>query len=305
MSSEFPMDQAHTLRRLAAQKRARSSPGPVPAKAVAKPIRTLCVTSGKGGVGKTNLVVNLALALTRLGRKVLVIDADLGLANVDVVLGLNPAYTIQDVLNGSKTLAEVLVRGPEGVWVLPAASGVTQLSNLNSDEKMALLEALDSLPVDIDIDMVIVDTAAGISDTVLYFNMAAQERLVVATGEPTSLTDAYALMKVLFSQHQERRFQLVVNNVESPLIAKEVYRKLSTAVDHFLTGLSLDYLGFIPTDPMVSKAVIKQKPFWEAFPSSEASKAVNALAKALLARPVDDPSRGNIKFFWRRLVEMQ
>ncbi|MDR1396153.1 MAG: MinD/ParA family protein [Desulfarculales bacterium] len=304
MSKEFPNDQAQTLRRLAAQKRARGSPAAVAAPQ-ARPVRTLCVTSGKGGVGKTNMVVNLALALTRLGRKVLIIDADLGLANVDVVLGLNPAYTIQDVLNGSKQIAEVLVRGPAGIWVLPAASGVAQLSNLAANEKMALLQALDGLPDDIDIDMVIVDTAAGISDTVLYFNMAAQERLVVATGEPTSLTDAYALMKVLFAQHQERKFYLVVNNVESPLVAKDVYRKLSTAVDHFLTGLSLDYLGYIPADPLVSKAVIRQTPFLEAFPSSEASKAVGILAKTLLTRPVEDPSRGNIKFFWRRLVEMK
>jgi flagellar biosynthesis protein FlhG len=304
MSKEFPNDQAQTLRHLAAQKRARSSPAAA-APPQARPVRTLCVTSGKGGVGKTNMVVNLALALTKLGRKVLIIDADLGLANVDVVLGLNPAYTIQDVLNGSKQIAEVLMRGPSGIWILPAASGVTQLSNLASNEKMALLQALDGLPDDIDIDMVIVDTAAGISDTVLYFNMAAQERLVVATGEPTSLTDAYALMKVLFSQHQERKFYLLVNNVESPLVAKDVYRKLSTAVDHFLTGLSLDYLGYIPADPLVAKAVIRQTPFLEAFPSSEASKAVAILAKTLLARPVEDPSRGNIKFFWRRLVEMK
>jgi flagellar biosynthesis protein FlhG len=304
MNNEFPNDQAQALRRLAAQKRARSSDqGSLVREA--RPVRTLCVTSGKGGVGKTNLVVNLALALTRLGRKVLIIDADLGLANVDVVLGLNPAYTIQDVLNGSKSIAEVMVRGPEGILILPAASGVTQLSNLSSNEKMALLQSLDGLPAEIDVDMVIVDTSAGISDTVLYFNMAAQERLVIATGEPTSLTDAYALMKVLFSQHQERKFYLVVNNVESPLVAKDVYRKLSTAVDHFLTGLSLDYLGYIPADPLVGKAVIRQKPFLEAFPSSEASKAVALLAKTLLARPVEDPSRGNIKFFWKRLVEMK
>ncbi len=303
MNKEYPKDQAQSLRRLAAQKRAKASgPFAAPAAEPALPMRTLCVTSGKGGVGKTNLVVNLALALTRLGRKVLIIDADLGLANVDVVLGLNPAYTIQDVLSGKKALAEVLVQGPEGIRILPAASGVTQLSNLSSGEKIILLEALEALPKDI--DMVIVDTAAGISDTVLYFNIAAQERLVVATGEPTSLTDAYALMKVLFSQHQERKFQLVVNNVPGPIEAKEVYRKLSTAVDHFLGGLSLDYLGFIPTDPLVSKSVIMQKPLLEAYPGANASKAVAALAKTILSRPVDDPSRGNIKFFWRRLVEL-
>lgn len=303
MSKEFPKDQAQSLRRLAAQKRAKAGATPVKQpEGRPKAMRTLCVTSGKGGVGKTNLVVNLALALTRIGRKVLIIDADLGLANVDVVLGLNPSYTIQDVLSGNKSLKEVLVEGPEGIKILPAASGVAQLSSLTSAEKIVFLEALDTLPQDI--DMVIVDTAAGINDTVLYFNIAAQERLVVATGEPTSLTDAYALMKVLFSQHQERKFQLVVNNVPGPLEAKEVYRKLSTAVDHFLGGLSLDYLGFVPADPLVSKAVIMQKPFFASYPGSNASKAVMALAKTILSRPVEDPSRGNIKFFWRRLVEL-
>jgi flagellar biosynthesis protein FlhG len=302
MNKEFPMDQASSLRRLAAQKRARAS-SPKPAEQPpAKPMRTLCVTSGKGGVGKTNLVVNLALAFTRMGRKTLILDADLGLANVDVVLGLNPAYTVQDVFSGRKTIGEVLVTGPGGVRILPAASGVTQLSNLSSAEKMLLLQALDGLPDDI--DMLIVDTSAGISDTVLYFNIAAQERLVVATGEPTSLTDAYALMKVLYSQHQERKFQLVVNNVPGPLEAKEVYRKLSTAVDHFLGGLSLDYLGFIPTDALVSKAVIMQKPFLESYPGCSASLALNALAKTILSRPIEDPSRGNIKFFWKRLIEL-
>ena len=287
------MDQAQSLRRLAAQRRLRQTPAP--------PLRTLAVTSGKGGVGKTNIVVNLALAMAKLGRKVLVIDADLGLANVDVVLGLNPAYTIGDVIQGDKTIEEVLVEGPGGIQILPAASGVAELSNLSSDEKLLILQEFDTFNTLADV--VIIDTAAGISDTVLYFNMAAQDRLVVATGEPTSLTDAYALIKVLYTQHQERRFKLVVNNVKDEAEAKSVFRKLSMAADHFLGGLSIDYLGFIPSDPAVSRSVIQQRALLEAFPASAAARGVEALAKAFLNSPLEQGG-GNIKFFWRRLVDM-
>ncbi len=287
------MDQAQALRRLAAQPRPRAQ---APAS-----LRTLAVTSGKGGVGKTSLTVNLALALAAQGRKVLVIDADLGLANVDVLLGLNPAYNIHDVIAGHKTLGEVILDGPGGIQILPAASGVTEMVNLSQEDKLLLMQELDSLETEA--DTVIVDTAAGISDTVLYFNLAVQDRLVVASDEPTSLTDAYALMKVLFTQHQEKSFQLVVNNVKGEAEAKAVFRKLSQVADHFLGGLSLRYLGFIPRDPSVSQAVIQQKPFMLSFPGSPAARGVEKLAKALLASPVERDS-GNIKFFWRRLMDM-
>ena len=287
------MDQAQPLRNLAAGRRARPL--------ARKPLRTMSVTSGKGGVGKTNLVVNLAIELTRLGRKVLIIDADLGLANIDVVLNLNPKYTINDVIRGDKSINEVLLKGPEGVSILPAASGVSELSELSSDEKLMILQELDSFETDADV--VIIDTAAGISDMVLYFNLAAQQRLVVATGEPTSLTDAYALIKVLYTRHQERSFSLVVNNVKDAAEAKGVYGKISAVVDRFLGEVSLDYLGFIPNDPAVNKSVMRQTPLVKAFPNSPAAGYFKLLAKRLMAQPVDN-SGGNIKFFWRRLVDM-
>jgi flagellar biosynthesis protein FlhG len=287
------MDQAQSLRRLAARKGPRNPR--------AGRLRTMAITSGKGGVGKTNVVVNLALELARLGSRVLVIDADLGLANVDVLLGLNPRHTINDVIHGDKTLSEVIVSGPRGVSILPAASGVTELAQLSKDEKMMILQELDGF--DVRADVVLIDTAAGIGDMVLYFNTAAQDRLVVVTGEPTSLTDAYALIKVLFTQHQERRFKVLVNNVAGSREAKEVYRKLSMAADHFLGGLSLDYLGFIPSDPHVNKSVIQQKALVEAFPGSPAAQAFTVLANNILRMPVE-AGDGNIKFFWRRLVEM-
>jgi flagellar biosynthesis protein FlhG len=286
------MDQAQSLRRMTTQSRS------VPA---ARALRTVAITSGKGGVGKTNVVVNLALELARLGRKVLLIDADLGLANVDVVLGLAPKYSINDVIHGEKTLQEVVVEGPRGIKILPASSGVSELVQLSNDEKLMILQELDAYETDA--DTVLIDTAAGISDMVLYFNTAAQERVVVATGEPTSLTDAYALIKVLYTQRQERRFKILVNNVVDARAAKEVYRKLAMAADHFLGGLSLDYLGFIPTDSAINKAVMKQKALVEAFPNSPASQAFKQLAITMVNLPVEQTS-GNIKFFWRRLVNM-
>ncbi len=286
-------DQASSLRDLADLDRFKHTPD--------TQLRTFAVTSGKGGVGKTNLVVNLSLELIRAKRRVLLIDADLGLANVDVLLGLTPRYSMRDVLSGDKSINDVLVQGPGGLQILPGASGVSELSSLSTDEKLLLLQQLDT--VESEADTVIVDTAAGISDMVLYFNIAVQERIVIATGEPTSLTDAYALIKVLYTRHQEKRFKLLVNNVRDAMEAKQVYRKMSTAAAHFLRGVSLDYLGFIPTDPAVNRSVMMQKPLVLAFPNSPASQAVRALAKRILHTPVQN-SGGNIKFFWRRLVDM-
>src|SRR3972149_3890999 len=175
--------------------------------------RVIAVSSGKGGVGKTNSVVNLAIAFSRLGKKVLLLDADLGLGNLDVLLGLAPRYNISHLLSGEKTIGEVLVEGPEGIMILPASSGVHELTNLGAEERIALASHLESLGEGFDI--LIIDTGAGISNNVLFFNSSAQEIVVVVTPEPTSITDAYALMKVMFQRHGERRFKLLVNTVKS------------------------------------------------------------------------------------------
>ncbi|MFZ5450955.1 MAG: MinD/ParA family protein [Thermodesulfobacteriota bacterium] len=273
-----------------------SQPGPQ--------LRVIAVTSGKGGVGKSNVVANLGLALAQAGLKVLLIDADLGLANLDIILGLNPQYTIHDVLQLRKTLAEVLVEGPGGLKILPASSGIPELSELDEYQKLFLLNELDNYSESVDV--VLIDTGAGISRNVLFFNIAAQERLVVANNEPTSITDAYALIKVLATQHNERRFKLLVNGLSNPRDAEAVYRTLLKVAERFLgRDISLEYLGFIPHDDSVPKAVLKQQPVLTLFPKARVSRSFTQIAQRLWETPGPEEVDGNIKFFWRRLLQFR
>ncbi|MEW6658403.1 MAG: MinD/ParA family protein [Thermodesulfobacteriota bacterium] len=268
------------------------------------PLRIIAVTSGKGGVGKSNVVVNLGVALAQQGLKVLLIDADLGLANLDILLGLTPQYTIHDVLQLRKTLPEVLVEGPEGLKILPASSGIPDLAELDEYQKMFLLNELDNYSETIDVALI--DTGAGISRNVLFFNIAALERVVVANNEPTSITDAYALIKVLATQHNERRFKLLVNGLSQPREAEAVYRTLLKVSERFLgRDISLEYLGYIPHDEAVSKAVLKQQPVLTLYPKSRVSKSFTQMARRLWEMPGPDEMDGNIKFFWRRLLQYQ
>jgi len=268
------------------------------------PLRIIAVTSGKGGVGKSNVVVNLGVALAQQGLKVLLIDADLGLANLDILLGLTPQYTIHDVLQLRKTLGEVLVEGPEGIKILPASSGIPDLAELDEYQKMFLLNELDNYSETIDVALI--DTGAGISRNVLFFNIAALERVVVANNEPTSITDAYALIKVLATQHNERRFKLLVNGLSQPREAEAVYRTLLKVSERFLgRDISLEYLGYIPHDDAVPKAVLKQQPVLTLYPRARVSKSFTQMAQRLWEMPGPDEMDGNIKFFWRRLLQYQ
>ncbi len=287
----IPADQAAGLRGSAALEDA------------GRPVRVVSVTSGKGGVGKTNIVANAAVTLARMGKKVLVMDADLGLANMDVLLGLTPDYHIGHVFSGEKRLDEIIIEGPAGIRILPAASGVQELTLLDSAQKMALLDQMDSL--DEDLDILFIDTSAGIGNNVLYFNLAAQDRLVVVTPEPTSLTDAYAVIKVLSTRHQENDFRILVNMVKDEREGKEVYRKLATVADRFLSDVSLDYLGSIPYDPSIQKAVMAQKPFVDVYPDSPASKSIVEAAKEILEGDIREGVSGSIRFFWKRLFALQ
>ena len=269
--------------------------------ALQKPVRVMSVSSGKGGVGKSNVVINLSVAFDRLGLRTLIMDADLGLANIDVLLGLTPKYNMSHVLSGQKRLDEVLVDGPGRVKIMPASSGVQELTRLTDEQKLLFLELLDELETDIDV--LLIDTGAGISDTVLYFNLAAHERIIVVTPEPTSLTDAYALIKVLYSKHGERNFRILVNSAANESNGKSIFAKLSKVADHFLDGLSLDYLGTIPHDISVTKSVMKQRPVLEVFPETPASKAFMRIAETIRNnRP--NANHGSIQFFWKRLLNV-
>lgn len=260
----------------------------------------IAVTSGKGGVGKTNVVGNLAVAYQRMGKKVLIFDADLGLANIDIIFGINPKHTIEDVIKGEKELSQIIVKGPEGVAIIPASSGVQDLAHLTEGHKINLLNEFDALNNIFDI--LLVDTSAGISSNVIYFNLAAQERIVVATPEPTSITDAYALMKVMFNQHGTKNFSLLINMVKNESEAKSVYKHLTMVAARFMASIAIDYAGFIPWDKHLHQAVSKREPVTCCFPEAASSKSFITLAEFLLSRTNGRSNDGNIKFFWKRLM---
>lgn len=264
--------------------------------------RVICVTSGKGGVGKTNIVTNLGHNLAKSGKKTLILDADLNLANVDILLGLTPRYNLHHVFTGEKTLNEVLIQGPSGLLILPASSGIMEMADLNEQQRLYFLGEMADLAQEIDI--MLIDTAAGINNNVIYFNLAARERIIVLTPEPTSLTDAYALIKVLSSRHDVKKFRIVVNLARTEKEALAVFRKLSLVADRFLASLSLDYLGYVPQDSKLPAAVREQRLVSDLFPDAISSKAFNRLAGQLLEENPETKADGNIKFFWQGLVDL-
>jgi len=260
----------------------------------------ISVTSGKGGVGKTNISINLSYCLQKLGNRVLILDADLGLANVDVLLGLTPEYNIFHLLNQGISLSKILLQTNYGFQILPAASGVTEMLTLSTGQKLELLEAMDYL--EDKIDYLIVDTGAGINDNVIYFNLAVQERLLILTPEPTSLTDAYALIKVLKNKHNIQKFRVIVNMAKTEVEAKNVFKKLYAACDHFLSSISLDLVGIIPHDITVKKSVARQVPFCHEQPQAPATKAMQKIARKINNWQAAEQLDGNIKFFWKKLL---
>ena len=262
--------------------------------------RIMAITSGKGGVGKTNIVANLGFSLTQLGKKVMILDADLGLGNMDVLLGLAPKYNFSHVVMGTKSISEIVIPGPGDMKILPASSGIEELTRLTDKQKSRLLTSLD-LMLD-SIDILLIDTGAGISENVMYFNTSAQEIIVVVSPEPTSVTDAYALMKVLSLDYSEKHFNLVVNLAKTPKEANELYGQLKLVTDRFL-GISMEYMGYVLSDERVKEGVKLQKIVSEIYPNTQASKCFAALAKKICEAPAPRlPGGGSPKLFWKSMV---
>lgn len=263
--------------------------------------RVVAVASGKGGVGKTSLAVNLALALADLGQRVIVVDADLGLANVEVLLGLSPPRTLFDCLYRGREFREVLLPAPGGIQVIAGGTGFLEMAFLDRERWQKLLDALPQL--DALADFVFLDTGAGLHQNVLFFLAAAGEVVVVVTPEPTSLTDGYSLIKVLDRLQVHREVLLVVNRAGSEREALSTARRLEAVAGRFLR-LPLTYLGYVPEDGEVVRAVKEQRPFYLANPHSRPSRSVAVLARRLVGlKAVDLPEKG-VRGFVARLARM-
>jgi flagellar biosynthesis protein FlhG len=238
-------------------------------------MKTLALTSGKGGVGKSNIAVNLAITLALRGDKVCILDADTGLANINILLGVAPQYTLEHLLNGEKTLAEILVKGPAGIHIIPGASGVASCVTLAPEQQLLLMCGLDALEPHY--DYLIIDTGAGIAAPVLHFVAAAQMPIIVITPEPTSLTDAFSLLKVLRRNNFKRPIQVVVNMAPNITKAQNIFNRFQSAVDKYI-GLQIMFLGSISRDQSIVNAVARQYPAALGTPDSLACQDFNLLA---------------------------
>lgn len=265
-----------------------------------RPIRVIAVTGGKGGVGKTNVSINLAIAMSEMGKRVMILDADLGLANIDIALGLHPEYDLSHVLRGERSLSDVTLDGPGGIRVIPASSGVQQMAELSPAEHTGLINAFSEISNDLDV--LVVDTAAGISDTVISFSRAAQELVVVVCDEPASITDAYALIKLLNREYGVNRFRILANMARSIQEGRDLYNKLFRVTDRYL-DVMLNYMGSIPYDDALRKAVKTQKAVVQAYPRSPSSQAFKNLAKKAANWPVPAGANGQLQFFVERLIQ--
>lgn len=266
-------------------KKVQAAPGP----------RVIAVSSGKGGVGKTSLSVNLALCLAKKGLRVTIFDADLGLSNAEVLLGLVPPYSLYEVLYGDKSLDEITVRGPWGLKVISGGSGLLEMANLDHKRRRLLLEMLNRFSSRD--DFIIIDTGAGINKNVLGFVAAAGEVIVVVTPEPTSLTDAYALIKVLANFKVHAEVNVVVNRAADGREAMRTFARIQNAAGRFLE-IKLNSLGWVPEDRSVSRAVKSQQPFCQASPNAPASRSLAGIAEVLAGEPRPASSEG----FWGKLM---
>jgi flagellar biosynthesis protein FlhG len=261
--------------------------------------RMITVASGKGGVGKSNFAVNLAIAFRKMDKRVIVVDADFGLANVEVLLGINPKYNVSDILSGLVDMEAALTVGPLGIMFLSGGSGLTALSDVTEQELAVLIDSFEQL--DEMADIIIIDTGAGISRSVVNFIKATPETIIVTTPDPTAVTDAYALIKnVKDTANELPELKLVVNRVENPAEGLDVYEKLSMACDRFLS-IKLNNLGSIPNDPRLVKAVKRQQPVTMLYPTTESTLCIGAICAKLLQIEPTKPKTG-IRLFITKLM---
>lgn len=282
------MDQAEKLRRLMGMK--------VPVK---KPFKVITVASGKGGVGKTNFVINLAVTLQKKGLRVAILDADFGMANVDILFGMRTRYSIYDILYSNKSIEEVSAIMDNGIKVIPGGSGISELADIDNEKRQKLLSEFSKIN---NIDLLLIDTGAGLSPVVLNFTEVADEVIIVTNSEPTSLTDAYGLIKVLINQNINNNINLVINRARNIKDAQETFIKLSKTIQIFLNK-SIKYLGYIVDDEKVGQAVRQQKPFTEIYPKTGASLCINKISAELLGSDTKSTNT-SIKEYFNKLIKI-
>lgn len=241
--------------------------------------KTITITSGKGGVGKSSIVSNMAYILGSMNKSTFILDADLSLGNIDIMFGMVSKFNIKDLMDGSRQIDEVILEGPCGIRIIPATSGVSEFSNLDNNEKSILQTSLSALP---EHDFLIVDTSAGISSNVVYFNSMSEDIFVVITPDPASITDSYAMIKVLSRRTGRKDFNIIVNMVKEEKEALEIYKKILGVTDRFL-DVYLHYFGFIPLDRHINMATRKQRLWVEYFPDSSATRALAQICDRLVS----------------------
>lgn len=282
------MDQAEKLRRLMGMKVDNK-----------KPFKVITIASGKGGVGKTNFVINLAVTLQNRGQRVAILDADFGMANVDILFGIKTQYSIYDILYNDRSIEEVSAIMDNGIKLIPGGSGIRELGDIDNEKRQKLLDEFSKIN---NIDLLLIDTGAGLSPVVLNFAEVADEIIVVTNSEPTSLTDAYGLIKILIGQRINNNINLVINRARNIKDARETFIKLSKTIEIFLNK-SIKYLGYIIDDEKVGQAVRQQKPFTVVYPKTGASLCINQIASELLGS--DTKSANNsIKEYFTKLIKI-
>ncbi len=284
------MDQAANLRKLVLESSSKH-----------KRTKSIAITSGKGGVGKTSLSVSLSIALAKGGSTVTLLDADLGLANINVILGIIPKYNLYHVIKGKKKLKEIVIEVPEGIKIIAGASGFHQLANLDPKQRATFIESVAELDSD---DFMIIDTGAGVSQNVLSFVIAADEVIVVTTPEPTAVTDAYGIIKSIASQSPDKIIKLIVNRVASVAEGKRVAQRIINIAGQFL-NIKVENLGFIFDDVYVPKSVRNQKPFIVSYPKCKASTCVNIISDRISNRESDDQKGSGLSSFFKNLFNAE